>query len=309
MDTCVRPPPVVFNLMMLPPELRIKIYEFALVRGVIRIVNTAHPFRALASSRNKSLKAFYEEINLEKPESLRSRRTHFESVKNTAGEEMGEDISFSYAIKPSESPPLVNIFLTSCQVYSEAWPIFYQRNAFAFTTPQKCLTSICKCLRFLYDRPYHALQHIYELHINIGEAPNQPFRRILAGCGWQIFLDELKRYMSLRVLVLYIRGRTDDAPEYRFSGWPWREWLYSIAELRPLRELRLDIVNESTHEQNIAFAKQMRSKMMVGSEQMGTEGFTVGRRQSPYPWGVSNTLTISSNIPDMEENYQTFNPS
>lgn len=298
-----------FDLMMLPAELRIKIYEYALVRGVIRIVSTAHPFGAMSRNRNKRLQVFYEEINPGKSESLRSRRTEFESVKNTAGEEVGEDFSWSYAIQPNESPPLVNIFLTSRRVYSEAWPIFYERNAFAFTTPQECEVSVCMCLRFLYDRPYHALQYIRELHLNMGTVPHQPFRHRINSSGWPLLFDELKRYVSIRVLVLYIRGRLDDAAgNYRWSELPWKEWIYTIADLRPLQELHFDIASQSTNEENINFVKQMRSKMVAGGDQMGTEGFTLGRRRLPGMHWSCNTLSTSSNVPNMEENYRHYKP-
>ena len=43
----VRLTTAMFELLKLPPELRIKVYKYALVRNVIRIVTTAHPFDAV----------------------------------------------------------------------------------------------------------------------------------------------------------------------------------------------------------------------------------------------------------------------
>lgn len=293
-----------FDLMRLPAELRIKIYEYALIRNVIRIVHTVqtippgYPFR---------LDELYEEPNPRKIETLRSRCIEFVNLKNAAGGEVRGEISSSYGIHPDQSPPVVNLFLTNRKVYSETWPIFYQRNAFAFTVPLRSFTSAELCLRFLYDRPYHALQHIRELHLLLGLAPQHPLSRDIVSQKWQRLLTEISRYMSVRVLVLYLRGRVDEAPEYNYSDFPWKEWLCKVTGLR---ELHMDLIGESTHEQNIAFAKEMRSKMVVGGEQMGTEDFVLGKRSMPCIWWTietpGNSLRTSSRIPEMDERLRIY---
>ncbi|KAF6240733.1 hypothetical protein HO173_001406 [Letharia columbiana] len=110
--------------------------------------------------------------------------------------------------------------------------------------------------------------------------------------------------MSVRVLVLYIRERTDDTPGYRLPYLPWKEWLYKITRLH---ELHMDIVSEDTSEEIIAFVRQLRSKMVVGGEQVGTESFTLGRRSIPsVSWTARdppNSLATGSTLPDMEENH------
>ena len=293
-----------FDLMGLPAELRIRIYEYALVRDVIRIVRTVHPFGAVHPFRLEKVQYCYEEPNPEKIVTLRSRQIRLNNVRYSAGEVVGNEISSSYGIQPSHFPPVVNLFLTSRKVYSETWPIFYQQNAFAFTTPHYTSFSAQDCLRFLYDRPYHALRHIRELHLLIGNAPQIPIRFELTSGLWHCLLDEISRYMSVRVLVLYIRGRTDDARMFRLPDLPWKEWL---CEITGLQELHMDIINESTDEQNIAFVQQMRSKMVVGGEQMGTEGFVLGKRPLPaLKWTIKhpcNSLLTSLNYPDMEESF------
>ena len=258
-----------FDLMKLPSELRLRIYEYALVREVIRVVSTVHPFGTLRPSFFEQGQDWYEESNLDKAVSLRSRSITLANVKYVAGQVVGDEISRSYRVQPDSLPPQVTLFLTSRKVYAETWPIFYQKNAFAFNIPHRVVMSTDNCLKFLYDRPYHALRHIRELHLLIGNAPNLPLRFDIGSMVWQRLIDEISRYMSLRVLVVYIRGRTDDAREYRRPDLPWREWLYQITGLQ---ELHMDIINESTDEQNIAFVKQMRRKMVVGGEQTGTEG-------------------------------------
>ena len=292
------------NLMELPAELRVKIYEYALVRDVIRIVRTVHPFEAVNPFGLKKRHFCYEEPNPGKMVTLRSREVTLINVRYSAGGVLGDEISLSYGIQPNRFPPMVNLFLTSRQVYSEASPVFYQQNAFAFTTPHQTYWSAQDCLRFLYDRPYHALRHIRELHLLIGDRPQYPIRLKLASIYWQRLLDELSRHMSVRVLVLYIRGRTDDARRYRLPDQPWKEWLCKITRLQ---ELHIDIIGDSTDEENIAFVQQMRSKMVVGGEQMGTEGFVLGKRSIPeVEWANGyprNSLLTSLNIPDMEENY------
>ena len=75
-----------------------------------------------------------------------------------------------------------------------------------------------------------------------------------------------------------------------------------------LRKLEIDIANESTHEANVALVKQMRSKMVLGGEQMEMKGITVGQRPPQYTeWTVDdeliNTLSTSAEILDLEENY------
>lgn len=290
-----------FDLMKLPAELRIRIYEYALVREIIRVVSTVHPFGALRPSFFDQGQDWYEEPNPEKAMSLRSRSITLANVKYVAGKVVGDEISRSYRIQPDRFPPQVNLFLTSRKVYAETWPIFYQKNAFAFTIPHRVVLSADNCLRFLYDRPYHALRHIRELHLLIGNAPHLPLRFDIGSMVWQRLIDEISRYLSLRTLVLYVRGRTDDARNYHKPDLPWREWLY---QMTGLQELHMDIISESTHDQSIAFVKQMRSKMVVGGEQTGTDGFILGQRSmSTLEWTIThpaNSLCTSSRYPDME---------
>lgn len=51
----------------------------------------------------------------------------------------------------------------------------------------------------------------------------------------------------------------------------------------------------------------MRSKMVLGGEQMGIEGITLGQRPLKYfEWTIDepvNTLSTSAEILDLEENY------
>ena len=293
-----------FDLMGLPAELRIKIYEYALVRDVIRIVRTIHSLEAAPPFGLEKVQYYYEEPNTGKRVALPSREIALNNLRYAPGKVVGDVISLSYGIQPTRFPPVVNLFLTSRKVYSETWPIFYQQNAFAFTTPLYTFWSAQNCLRFLYDRPYHALRHIHELHLVIGNAPQHPIRYELASGSWQCLLDEISRYMSVRVLVLYIRGRTDDAPTYWLPDLPWKEWLCKIIGLQ---ELHVDIIGESTDEQNTTFVQQMRSKMVVGGEQMGTERFVLGKRSIPaLEWTIEepcNTLLTSLQYPDMEENF------
>lgn len=288
-----------FDLMRLPAELRIKIYEYALIRDVIRIVHTVQTFPLGHPSCRAEV---YEEPNPRKMGTLRSRHITIVNVKNAAGEEVRDEISSSYGIHPDDSRPVLNLFLTNRKVYSETWPIFYQQNAFAFTIPLQSCISAELCLRFLYDRPHHALQHIRELHLLLGRTPQSPLRIDIVSRVWQLLLTEISRYMSVRVLVLYLRGRTDEAPEHNFPDFPWKEWLWKITGLQ---ELHMDIIGESTHEQNIAFVKEMRSKMVVGGEQMGTEDFVLGQRSMLcIPWMIEergNSLLTSSKYPDIEE--------
>ena len=247
-----------FDLMNLPPELRIRIYKYALVRDVIRIVQTRLSF------------------------------SHY-----------------SYGIQPSSSPPLVNIFLINRQVYFEAWPIFYEQNAFAFAVPSCTMGTSEICLKFLYDRPHHALRHIREIHLLVGNNPRFPIRVTLMLEQWQILLDEINRYLSIRVLVLYIRGRTDDALEWLyFVDYPWRDWLY---KMNGLQKLDIEIAGTSTHEAHLALAKQMRSKMVLGGEQLGIEGITLGQRSLKRYEGTIdepvNSISSSADILDLEESY------
>ena len=293
-----------FDLMRLPTEIRFMIYKFALVRGVIRIVSTAHPFEKMPPGRNDGVEIYYEDPNPSKGEILRSNNQRIENEKVIVGSSVGDEVTYSYGIQPGQSSPLVNIFLTSRMVYAETWPIFYRYNAFSFALPTNTEITAINCLRFLWDRPYHALRHIRELHLLVGNAPHHPFRCKIASDTWQTLLEEIQRYLSVRVLVLYIRGRTDDAPRYRWSELPWRDWL---CKMNGLQELHIDIATESTDEQNLALVKHLRSRMVVGGEQMGTEGFTLTRGRIPnLGWcqdEVLNLLTTSPNIPNLEENF------
>lgn len=66
----------------------------------------------------------------------------------------------------------------------------------------------------------------------------------------------------------------------------------------------MDIISESTDGQSIVFMNQMRSKMVMGGEQMGTDGFILGQRSmSTLEWTIThptNSLCTSSRYPDME---------
>ena len=293
-----------FDLMRLPAELRIRIYEYALVRDVIRIVRTVHPYGTVHPFGPGKVQCCYEEPNPEKVVNPRNRRITLNNVKCCKGEVVGNEVSSSYSIQPSHFPPVVNLFLTSRKVYSETWPIFYQQNAFAFTTPYYISLSALNCLSFLYDRPYHALRHIRELHLLIGFAPNISLRFELNSELWQCLLDEISRYMSVRVLVLYIRGRTVDARMHPSPDLPWKE---SLCKITGLQELHMDIIGDSTDEQHIAFVQQMRSKMVVSGKESGTEGFVLGKRSMPaIHWTIEkpcNSLLTSTEYPDMEESF------
>ena len=269
--------------MRLPPELRVKIYEYALVRHVIRIVSTVypigalHPLKAQNPNRYANLETYYEDRDPKKSMRLRSIREHAVNSNDYSSRQVATQVLWwSYGIQPSNNPPLVNLFLTNRQVYSEAWPISYEQNAFAFTIPIHTYRSIEACIRFLYDRPHHALRHIREMHLLIGNAPQHPLHFQLNSGPWKTLRDEISRYLSIRVLVLYIRGRTDDAPLFRFSDRPRRDWL---CEMNGLRKLDIDIAGLSTHEENIALAKHMRSKMVLGGEQMGIEDVILSQRK------------------------------
>ena len=292
-----------FDLLKLPPELRIKIYEYALVRDVIRIVCTIHPFGALHPSRYDEAQRNQHQLWYERPVSLRSRKTRLANVKFVAGNLVGDEISYSYGIQPDHFPPVLNIFLTNRQVYSEAWPIFYQQNAFAFTIPLESIRSAEACRMFLYDRPHHALRHIRELHLLVGNCQQHPVRFKLSSESWQKLLEEISRYMSLRVLVLYVRGRTDKALEYRLPDLPWKEWL---CQIKGLQELHIDLIGDSSNEENIAFVQYMRSKMVVGGE-TGTDGFLLDKRPifTDYwiKWPARSSLRTTSKYPDMERGY------
>ncbi len=297
-----------FELLKLPPEIRIKIYEYALVRNVIRIVTTAHPFGAVPPPkyRQDDVMDYYEEPNPNKSVTLRSGNTKRTNIKNIGGEEVADEVRWSYGIEPSNFPPLINIFLASRAVYSETWPIFYQKNAFSFAIPMPSSGALASTrgarnfLWFLYDRPYHALRHIRELHLHIGNAPQHPIRFKMAAGYWQDLLDEISRYMSVRVLVLYIRGRIDHPDHYRLPDMPWKDWLCKITGLE---ELHTDIIGESTSEETIAFVKEMRSRMVVGGEHIGTDSFVLGQRSTPHiDWTIkepANSLLTSPNIVDM----------
>ena len=294
-----------FDLMGLPTELRLMIYKHALVRGVIRIASTAHPFEKMPPPRNNGVAIYYEEPNPNKSEILRSNNKRLENIKDIDGSSVGDEVTYSYGIQPGQSPPLINIFLTSRLVYSETWPIFYHTNAFAFALPANMEITALNCIRFLWDRPYHALRYIREVHLLVGVACHIPFHDVLANSySWQLLLEEINRYLSVRVLVLYIRGRTDDALELPYSELPWREWL---CKMNGLQELHIDIATKSTDAQNIALVKHLRSKMVVGGEQLGTEDFTLARGNIKNLGctsdSVLNLLSTSSAIPNLEENY------
>lgn len=212
-----------------------------LVRDVIRIVSTVHPLGAVNPKTYEDVPTWYDDSDPKTSLCLRgTRTTKAESSKCVSGREVVDLISWSYGIQPCNSHRLVNIFLISRQVYFEAWAIFYEQNAFAFAIPTNTFLSGMVCLNFLYDRPHHALQHIREMHLLIGNAPQHPIRFELSRGPWEILLDEINRYLSIRVLVLYIRGRIDDAPSYHSPDLPWRKWLY---KMNGLQKLDLDIAS------------------------------------------------------------------
>ena len=96
----------------------------------------------------------------------------------------------------------------------------------------------------------------------------------------------------------------DNVDELEWQGLPWKE---SLGRITGLQELHMDIFNWNTDEQNSAFVKEMRSRMVVGGEQMGTEDFTLGELDDPsFLWlnGISaNSLLTTSRYTDMEENH------
>ena len=250
------------------------IYEYALVRDVVGIVWTIHPYETKHPSGRARGPRRFREPNPKKTVTLRSRHIRLENVKYIAGKEVGDEVSESYGIHPDQCPPVVNLFLTSRKVYSETWPIFYQQNAFSFTLQNLGFVSVANCLRFLYDRPYHALRHIRELHLVIGDCFLFHVRYQVGSELWQHLVDELTRYMSVRVLVLQIRGRIDDQIPLSIIAAPadvtCGEWLCKITGLQ---KLHMDIYTDSTEEEIGSFVKQVRSKMVVGGDQMGSEGF------------------------------------
>ena len=218
------------------------IYQHALVRDVIRVVTTIHPFRAMHPRFFQDDEVFYEEPNPEKAVILRSRKTWRRNIKYIRGEEVSDEISQSYRMQPGHDSPVLNLFLTNRKVYSEAWPIFYEQNAFAFTIPRRPEQSALNCLWFLYDRPYHALQHIRKLHLLMGTCPHKSLQGDI--CSWPMttILDEISRYLSLRVLVLYVRGTVTDAPMPAYMT-PKVRWREEIMKVTGLEELHFDIIS------------------------------------------------------------------
>ena len=274
-----------FDLMSLPAEVRIKIYEYALVRDVIRILPYQH---------------YLEEPTPNKSDI--STRSGFNVCNFPAGKAVGRPVLRSCDIRPDGFLLLVNIFLTSRKVYSEAWPIFYKKNTVSFAIRSKTQASVYACLLFLYERPYHALRHIRELRLLFGQGPEYDLRASLGSEPCQYLLRDISRYLSLRVLVLYIRGRLDDSPDHQRNERPWKVWL---SQVTGLQELHMDIITSSTHEETIAFVKHMRSRMVVGGEQVGTEDFKLRQRPSiSLGWTARLpciSLVTHPDVPDIEE--------
>lgn len=61
----------------------------------------------------------------------------------------------------------------------------------------------------------------------------------------------------------------------------------------------MDIISESTTEQNFAFVKQMRSKIIVGGEQIETDGLSLADDQSFSLSGWSKVPPIHSSQPQV----------
>ena len=271
-----------FDLMSLPAEVRIKIYEFGLVRDNIRTLPCQH---------------FLEESSPGKSDTGTDFR-----LTVPPGKAVERQVLRSCDIRPDGFPLLVNILLTSRKVYSEVWPIFYEKNAFSFAIRNNTQASVYACSLFLHERPYHTLRHIRELHLLFGRGPEYNLRASLGSEPCQNLLRDISRHLSLRVLVLYIRGRLDDSPDHQRNERPWKEFL---SQVTGLQELHMDIITCSTHEETIAFVKHMWSRMVVGGDQMGTEDFILRQRPSISLGWTARLPCISlithPNVPDIEE--------
>ncbi|KAK4496108.1 hypothetical protein PRZ48_012087 [Zasmidium cellare] len=204
----IRPRKKPFPLMRLPPELRLRIYEYALTfpKSGIRI-GTKRPDPTL----HMATRDMHDTDDALWQPMLR-RPVAFSRGPNDL---IGYSLS-SY----------LRVLLTSKQVYTEAMPVFYECNRFV------CL-GVPELVGFLAHTPEHRRKHIRDIAFQF----EPPQHRIYNMSDITQCFSQLKRMPSLRTLILTMRQDTWATDRQRNGSLKYPD-LLSLAPIKMLRSMR-----------------------------------------------------------------------
>lgn len=256
-----------FELAKVPRELRDKIYEAALVRYVI-VVTTTEPNR-----ENDSRSTWQD--------------TRDPLIARPGVDGAGvhdENVTYSYKLQASQNDaPILNLFHTSRQIYTECWPIFYKHNMFDFSNSKTTFTAASMCLAFLNDRPQPALQHIHGMHLSVGPPLHQQHSHTIAGpipSQWGQLCTKLSGDLSLDQLILSVDGRFPYRGPVDAGNGGVQTWVQDICKITTLRKLEVDVTSKD-YESAFDLINYVRARMLVNGselEKMEQEDFQYAKK-------------------------------
>ncbi|MCJ1454367.1 hypothetical protein MMC28_004720 [Mycoblastus sanguinarius] len=277
-----------FDLKGLPRELRDEIYKNMLVRKPLRVLSKVVMVPCDSLEEETAIRNEQDDyLSIERTSTLNSTvRLRSTSMLDRGCDNIDNLHGKTYYRDEDESdPPSVNIFFTDRQTYSEAWPIFYERNSFHFTHPFNNWDSIVTCCAFLRDRP-HALKHIRSIKLILGRHGFRSVWNNVLLRKWKSLCDKLSQKMALQTLELVIRGycvppSSEDTGEGSV-GQP-AECTKLLLKITGLRELVVKMVYRKPWHDDLQgcvdFVQLLRSKMVLGGEELGPERVTVDKNK------------------------------
>lgn len=182
------------------------------------------------------------------------------------------------------------IFLVNRQIYYEASTVFYSHNKFDFgyrDTYHGYSESLPNALGFLLDRPKQALASLKSLRLALGTSPiDTPSQR---ACQEEQVLrtlcDKLGNECQLNQLEVGVFG-------YSFSPHACSDQLYKI---KGLRDLKIWVQGRNEHgahlESSVAFVKNLRSRLLIGRGERGSDGIDIVQHVSPSGYEVFRVST------------------
>ncbi|KAK8207060.1 hypothetical protein IWZ01DRAFT_574889 [Phyllosticta capitalensis] len=184
----------------LPQELRDRIYEYALIVGVVQI----EPVRC--DDRQHTQRRHF----LQSPLRCSSRPVHQRTIRRDPG--MRAMLTYELARFSQQAP--IAIFQTCRQIYQESSEIFYSKNQFFFECRDDGL-SIPMAISFFRDRPARVMSWIKSIKVIVGSVADSLF---------DIFDDrdneELRADMLLFTYLLKFRLTALEHLSLIFYGWP-----------------------------------------------------------------------------------------
>ena len=300
------------NFLDLPREIRDRIYEHLVVQGTIPIssseqfLHTSYgQLRHVHADRRSSfglcccndcarergnaiirsnMKRTTRHTSTESYNYLQnSKGTRIKKLQQSYGQPKTETSGFATGFRDKLiklDGRNLDIFLASRQIYHEASAVFYSCNQFDFACWEDgywCYSqSLVNALGFLLDRPKHALAHLKRVRLALGGEARQEIggeESWPKGQEFQTLCNKLGTECQLFDLDIRVMGT--------FASTEPHPCLEQLCKIKGLKHLEICILGCNEHEQALKnavdFVQALRSRSLIGGEEMGVDGIDVVR--------------------------------